>query len=197
MKTQHAAENDGAESIDEELLLDHTYDGIMEYDNPMPRWWVWLFWASFWFSCAYMFHYWVGNGDSVADTYRAEMDVLASERAKEAMAQAVSEESLAQLMGDASSVTGGQEVFAGKCVACHLEKGQGSIGPNLTDPFWIHGNGQLMDIYNTVAEGVPEKGMPAWSRQLTPQELRQVVAFVGTIRGSRVEGKAPEGEAVE
>jgi len=180
----------------EEHLMDHAYDGIQEFDNPMPRWWVWSYWASFWFALAYLFHYWVGNGVSVADDYDAEMAVVNAERAKEALAQAVSAESLEQMMADAQSVSAGAAVYQARCVACHLEKGQGSIGPNLTDGFWVHGQGELMDIYNTVSEGVAAKGMPAWSRQLTPAELRQVVVFVGTLRGTNVVGKAPEGEAV-
>jgi cytochrome c oxidase cbb3-type subunit III len=181
---------------DEDALLDHAYDGIQEFDNPMPRWWVWSFWATFVFSLGYLFHYWVGNGVSVADDYAGEMDVVNAARAKEAMAQQVSEATLLQVMSDSTSISAGSQVFSGKCVACHLDKGQGSIGPNLTDKHWIHGKGELMDIFNTVSEGVAAKGMPAWSRQLTPAELRQVVAYVGTLRGTNVPGKAPEGTEI-
>ncbi len=177
-------------------LLDHTYDGIQEYDNPMPRWWVWSYWASFWYALAYLFHYWIGNGVSIADDYDAEMAVVNAARAKAALSQEVSAESLKKLLADSASVAKGSEVFAGRCVACHLEKGQGSIGPNLTDSHWINGKGSLMDLYKVIGEGVPAKGMPAWSRQLTPAELRQVVAFVGTLRGTNVEGKAPQGDSV-
>lgn len=180
----------------EDRILDHSYDGIQEYDNPMPRWWVWLFWGSFWFSLAYLFHYWLGNGVSVADSYAAELKVAQEKAAAEALEVEVSEQSLGQLVADSTSVQAGEVVFVARCVACHLEKGQGSIGPNLTDDFWIHGTGRLMDIYEIVSEGVAAKGMPAWNRQLSPQELRQVVAFVGTLRGSHVAGKAPEGQQV-
>lgn len=180
----------------DENLMDHAYDGIQEFDNPMPKWWVWSYWATFWFALAYLFHYWVGNGVPVLDDYQAEMAVVNAERAKEALSQAVSSDSLEQMMADAQSVSAGAAVYQARCVACHLEKGQGSIGPNLTDGFWIHGQGTLMDIYHTVSEGVAAKGMPEWSRQLSPAELRQVVVFVGTLRGTNVPGKAPEGEAV-
>ncbi len=190
------AENASTDGYNDELL-DHAYDGIQEFDNPMPRWWVRIFWGTFIFSFAYIFHYWFGNGVSVADDYAQEMEVVNAERAKEAMAQKVSEEVLSKLMADSTSVAAGSAVFAGKCVACHLEKGQGSIGPNLTDKYWIHGKGALMDIFGTVSEGIPAKGMPAWSRQLTPEELRQVVAYVGTLRGTNVEGKPPEGDPIE
>jgi cytochrome c oxidase cbb3-type subunit 3 len=189
------SKNEKPEGADDHLM-DHAYDGIQEFDNPMPRWWVWSYWATFWFALAYLFHYWVGNGVSVADDYDAEMAVINAARAKEAMSQQVSAESLEQMMADAASVSAGSAVFMTRCVACHLSKGEGSIGPNLTDAHWIHGKGELMDIFNVVSEGVAAKGMPAWSRQLTPAELRQVVVFVGTLRGTNVPGKAPEGEAV-
>lgn len=184
------------ERSESEILLDHQYDGIQEFDNPMPRWWVWMYWGSFWFSLAYLFHYWVGNGETVAATYKAEVTAVSEIRAKEAMKQEVSEESLAQLMGDSGSLERGAATFASKCVACHLEKGQGSIGPNLTDDHWINGTGQLMDIFSVVSEGSLAKGMPAWNRQLSPQELREVVAFAGSLRGTNVAGKAPEGNPV-
>jgi len=190
-------ETDRPDSSETEVkVLEHSYDGIQEFDNPMPRWWVRIFWGSFVFSLGYMFHYWAGNGLSVEEDFKAEMAVVNAARAKEALSQKVSEESLDKLLSDASSIEAGGAVFAARCAACHLEKGQGSIGPNLTDANWIHGKGTLMDIYKTVSDGVPAKGMPEWSRQLTPSELRQVVAFVGTLRGTNVEGKAPEGEAV-
>jgi cytochrome c oxidase cbb3-type subunit 3 len=99
-------------------------------------------------------------------------------------------------MGDSGSVERGKETFVAKCAACHLEHGQGSIGPNLTDKHWIHGTGQLMDIYQAASEGFPSKGMPPWNRQLTPQQLREVAAYVGSIRGLNVPGKAPEGTEV-
>lgn len=188
---KHAPE--GAEKSEEELLLDHQYDGIQEFDNPMPRWWVWIFWGTFWFSCAYLFHYWLGNGVSVADDYGEEVKEVAAAQAKEALAQEVSEETLKTMLADPGSLERGRATFIGKCAACHLEQGQGSIGPNLTDKHWIHGTGTLMDIHQVVSEGVAAKGMPAWNRQLTPQELREVVAFAGSIRDSNVLGKAPEG----
>jgi cytochrome c oxidase cbb3-type subunit III len=188
--------NQGSNVGHDDQLLDHAYDGIQEFDNPMPRWWIRIFWGSFLFSLAYMFHYWLGNGVSINDDFAAEMAVIDAARAKEAMSQTVSEETLAQVVRDAKSVSQGAEVFVARCVTCHLEKGQGSIGPNLTDNSWIHGKGQLMDIFNTVSEGVAAKGMPAWSRQLSPGELRQVVAYVGTLRGTNIPGKAPEGEVV-
>lgn len=176
-------------------LLEHEYDGIREYDNPLPRWWVMVFWGSFWFALAYILTFHVfDRAPSVHQSYEAEMREVAAERAKAALNEKVSEESLAKLTGPALDT--GKGIFQMRCTQCHAAEGQGLIGPNLTDNAWIHGNGSLMDVYKTVSEGVAAKGMPAWGLQLRPDELRQVVAFVGSLRGKNVPGKAPEGTPV-
>jgi cytochrome c oxidase cbb3-type subunit III len=179
-------------------LLDHEYDGILEYDNPMPGWWKNMFWATFVFSLGYLFWFHLGgNGQSVQAAYEADVAEAAALAAKEALNQEVSEESLAQLLADQASLSEAAPKFASLCAPCHADKGQGMIGPNLTDSHWIHGSGDLMSIYNVVAKGVPEKGMPPWERQLSPEELRKVVAFVGSLRGTNVPGKGPEGQPVD
>lgn len=182
----------------QEQLLDHAYDGIREYDNPLPRWWVWIFAGSFWFSIGYFFHYHVShNGASVAAAYEADVAVAREEQAKASLAEPVSEESLAKLMADAGLMKDSQALFSLRCAACHADKGQGLIGPNLTDNAWIHGRGSLTDIFAVVDQGVLAKGMPAWGKQLSPIEVRKLAAYVGTLRGKSVAGKAPEGTAVD
>jgi cytochrome c oxidase cbb3-type subunit 3 len=181
----------------EEKLLDHAYDGIHEYDNPLPRWWVWIFAGSFWFSVAYFFHYHVsGNGESVAAAYEADMRDAREVEAKATLAQPVTEESLGKLMSDPALMKDAKALFGLKCSPCHGAQGQGVIGPNLTDGAWIHGRGTLTDIYGVIDAGVAAKGMPAWGRQLSPIEVRKLAAFVGTQRGKSVPGKAPEGTVI-
>ena len=180
---------------DAEILMDHEYDGIMEYDNPMPGWWKALFWATVLFSGVYVFWYHVsGRGPSVEDSYRAEVAEANAHAAKLAMREKVSEAALEKLMADGVMMDSAAQLFAQRCKQCHAERGEGNIGPNLTDHYWIHGEGRLMDIYQAVSEGVLEKGMPAWNKQLAPAELRQVVAFVGTLRGKNIPGKPHEGK---
>jgi cytochrome c oxidase cbb3-type subunit 3 len=180
-----------------ESLLDHEYDGIREYDNPLPRWWVWIFWGSFHFAFAYLIWYHVlPNGTSVKEAYNQDMAEYREWLAKKQMGEKVTEEGLASLMKNETIMADARGVFTSRCVQCHNDSGQGKIGPNLTDGFWIHGEGKLMDIYGVVSDGVQAKGMPAWSRQLTPMELGKVVAFVGTLRGKNLPGKAPEGKEV-
>lgn len=179
---------------EEKQLLEHEYDGIREYDNPLPRWWVNIFWASFVFSIGYFIHYVIAEkGESVRDGYSAEVREAREREAQLAMGDKVSEEGLAKLMANPSILADAKLLFGQRCSPCHGEQAQGKIGPNLTDNSWIHGRGKLMDIHEVVSNGVSAKGMPAWSRQLTPIELNKVVAYVGSLRGRNVPGKAPEG----
>ena len=178
----------------EEKLLDHAYDGIREFDNPLPRWWVWIFAGSFFFSVAYFFQYHIsGNGESVAAAYEADMQQAREAQAKETLSAPVTEESLGKLMADPALMNDAKALFGLRCSPCHGAQAQGVIGPNLTDAAWIHGRGTLTDIYAVIDGGVAAKGMPAWGRQLSPIEVRKVAAFVGTQRGRAVPGKAPEG----
>jgi cytochrome c oxidase cbb3-type subunit 3 len=177
-------------------VLDHEYDGIREYDNPMPGWWVKAFWASFFFAIAYGFHYHLsGQGISVHDAYENEMAVVRAEQARRALAENVTEDGLKKLMLDGKMMADAKAIFAQRCTPCHGEHAQGVIGPNLTDGYWIHG-GTLMEIHHTVSEGVSAKGMPAWKMQLSPAQVRELAAFVGTLRNTNVPGKAPEGVLV-
>lgn len=178
-------------------LLDHEYDGIREYDNPVPAWWNWIFFGSFVFSVGYFFHYHIGHGESLHQAYAAKEAEVLKVREKEALAAGkVTEDTLEKVLADASSVEAGHEKYQAFCAACHGKKGEGLIGPNLTDAFWIHGKGRLVDIREVVATGVAAKGMPAWEKQMSPEELMRVVAFVGSIRGKNEKGKAPQGTEI-
>jgi len=175
-------------------VMDHEYDGIREYDNPLPRWWVWMWAGSFFFSVGYFFHYHVShNGASVESGYVADMAEAREVEAKQSLAEPVSEESLGKLMQNQALMTDAKALFGLRCAPCHGANAQGLIGPNLTDHAWLHGVGKLTDIYGIVDGGVAAKGMPAWGRQLSPVELRKIVAFVGTLRGTNVPGKPAEG----
>lgn len=176
----------------------HVYDGISEYDNPMPRWWVWMFWGSFYFALAYFVHYQItGNGTSVEEEYLNDLAHHEEAQAKLATEQDISEELLAGLVSNQSSVSKGKETFMTRCALCHGDGAEGKIGPNLTDNAWINGDGSLMAIHEIISEGVLAKGMPAWGKQLAPDELLSVVSFVGSLRGSNATGKAPEGKTIE
>ena len=176
----------------EQRLLEHSYDGIQEYDNPLPRWWVTIFWATIVFSLLYVVNVPVfGRGKGRIPDYESDM---AAWRAAHPTPQVESSsEELAALAQDRSTVTLGSKVFSSNCSSCHRPDAGGMIGPNLTDDYWIHG-GALADIHKTVSTGVLAKGMPAWGKVLKPDQIDQVVVYVASLRGSHPPNpKAAEG----
>jgi len=177
-----------------DLLEGHEYDGVEEYDNPMPRWWVWIFWGTFYFAICYVlwFHVFMRGVPIVAE-YEADMGRFRAEVAKREMGSEVTEASLQKLMTNPALMADAKELFAKRCTPCHADSGRGLIGPNLTDDYWIHGEGMLMDIFGVVNGGETAKGMPAWGKQLSRIEVAKAAAYVGTLRGKHLPGKAPEG----
>lgn len=185
---------------DDDRLLDHEYDGIREYDNPLPRWWLIIFWVSIVWSVVYLANVipGVGSGAGRASQYESEM---AAARAKygdpAATAQAVDDAAIEAATADPARVAAGRATFMTNCVACHREDAGGNIGPNLTDAYWIHGN-KPSQIHGTIALGVLDKGMPAWNAMLKPDELLSVTAYVRTLRDTHPkEPKEPQGEKAE
>jgi cytochrome c oxidase cbb3-type subunit III len=173
-------------------LIEHNYDGIQEYDNPLPRWWVYLFYATIVFSVLYLLNVpGIGIGKGRIANYEA--DVAAWKAAHPEPAGGASPEQLAALAADASVVASGQQVYATNCASCHRADGGGMIGPNLTDDYWIHGSA-LGDIHKTVVEGVLAKGMPSWGRLLKPDQVNAVTVYVASLKGTTpANPKAPEG----
>ena len=101
------------------------------------------------------------------------------------------------LLADSKALTKGQEEYTKNCVACHGDKGQGGVGPNLTDEFWIHG-GDFKSMYHIISEGVAEKGMIAWKKSLNPLQIQQVASYLYQFRGTKPQnGKEPQGEKYE
>lgn len=186
------------ERSSEPRLMNHEYDGIREYDNPLPSWWTGIFIVTILFSVGYWIYYHGGgSGKSEIEAYQEELaEFAASYAAQAGNAAQIDENTLAVLSHDSGALASGQAVFNKHCVACHGPEGGGTVGPNLTDLFQIHGSTRL-DIYNTIRTGVPEKGMISWEKMLKPDELKQVAAVVSSMRGKHVAGgKAKEGAEV-
>jgi cytochrome c oxidase cbb3-type subunit III len=178
-------------------LTGHEYDGIAEYDNPMPTWWRRIFWATFFFSIGYYVHYQLtGNGASVEQTYAVEMQEHRERLAAAALGQQIDEPALARLMADPLMMKDAASIYKLRCVQCHADRGQGNIGPNLTDDHWLYGSASLMELFEIIGNGRPQKGMPNWSKTLRPVEVAQVAAFVGTLRNTNVPGRPPRGTRV-
>ena len=173
-------------------LTDHVYDGIEEYDNPLPNWWMVTFIATAIFAFIYYIHYTFGGGPTLADELAAEMKAL-PQVATASWNDSDVEKKMAALGGGDL----GKAVFAGKCASCHGPDGQGLIGPNLTDKVWIHGKGQRADLMQVISEGVLDKGMPAWGSMISEADVLNVAAYVYSLRGSKpANPKAPQGQEV-
>ena len=168
----------------------HQYDDIQEYDNHLPNWWLWTLYGSVVFAIGYWFYY---HGFAAGELPMAELRREQIEIAQKS-GKGADEATLVALANDPSSVKGGQETFATLCAPCHAANGGGTIGPNLTDEFWIHG-GKPEQIYKVVKDGVVTKGMAAWGSQIGEVKTQAVVAYLLSIRNTNVPGgKAPQGD---
>ena len=180
-------------------LMGHAYDGIREYDNPLPGWWKSIFIGSILFAGFYgLYFHLIEWGRTPTQKYQAALADYESKKEMRDRAEAanVSEKSLATAAQDPKLVEQGAQVFKVKCVSCHADDGRGLIGPNLTDYLQLHGTTR-MDLYGTISKGVPGTAMLAWGEQMPQTEILAVAAFVVTLRGKNIPGKAGQGSPVE
>ncbi len=187
-----------------DIIRPYKVDGIEEYDNPMPRWWVGLFYGCIAFSAVYLGYYHFGSGSSLEDELKLEKERPAAEVAHStntnngtALATDAPKAPLAERLKEADTIAAGKVIYDTNCFPCHGQHGEGGIGPNLTDNYWIHG-GKPEDVIKTVAAGVPDKGMVSWQPILGDLKVEQVVAYLLTLQGTNpANAKAPQGELVQ
>ncbi len=182
----------------QDTVKEHVFDGIEEFDNKLPNWWMWLMYSSIVFALLYWIVFHTLEVRPLPREKFAQEMLEAQEAELARMEKAgVSNESLMLMVDIPAKMEEGRELWVKHCVACHLDDGRGLVGPNMTDNYWIHGC-EPMDHLKVVYEGVAAKGMPAWLNQLGPSRSQAVVAYLQTLRGTNVEGgKAPEGELCE
>lgn len=172
----------------EEPLLDHEYDGIREAEHPLPRWWVSLFYFLILFAIVYV---------PVVHMF----DILPRRQLERSVAYAARAQEQRELELEASGVLDKDPVAAGKkyfavfCVTCHGSYGEGGLGPNLTDEYWLH-TPHEDSIQAVIANGVAAKGMPAWGPILGERKTKSVTAYVASLWETPppLQGKKPEGE---
>ncbi len=182
---------------EETILMHHEYDGIQELDNNLPPWWKYGFyltivWAVLYFSYYHVFE----KGDSQAKAYEKEME-MASIQVQEHLKRSalnIDENTVTMLTGAAELKEGGA-LFSQYCAVCHGKEGQGVVGPNLTDNYWIYGN-SINKIFATVKNGA-NNGMKSWKDELNPLQIQQVSSFIKSLEGSNpANPKEPQGELV-
>ncbi|UJP66865.1 cbb3-type cytochrome c oxidase N-terminal domain-containing protein [Mongoliitalea daihaiensis] len=181
---------------EKELMLDHSYDGIVELDNHMPPWLANVFYITIAFAVVYFTYYSVlGLGKTQLEEYAEEQRVAAIkiEAYKATLANLIDETNV-EFDESAAALAAGKSIYSANCAACHAADGGGGVGPNFTDEYWIHG-GSINDIFRIVKYGVPAKGMIPWQDQLSPEEMQQVSSYIKTLVGTTpANPKAPEGE---
>lgn len=181
-----------------DILLDHDYDGIKELDNSLPPWWKYGFYITIVVAFVYIFNYHVsGTGLNPEQEYAVEMEAgKKQEELYKAKTKDLVDENNVTL-ADASGIALGKGLYTQSCVACHGANGEGGIGPNLTDNYWIHG-GSLNDIYKTIKIGYPEKGMQSWQSMYSPIQIKQLTSYVRSLVGTKpANPKDPQGSLYE
>ena len=175
--------------------LGHNYDGIRELDNRLPPWWLYGFYVTIVFAGIYLWRYHVSHTAPLSgEEYTIAMQKAEVEKEAYLKKSANNvDENTVVLLTDASALAAGKNVFATNCAACHLADGGGSVGPNLTDDYWLHG-GAVKDIFKTIKYGVPEKGMRSWKDDLSPVQMAQVASYIKSLKGTKpANPKEPQG----
>lgn len=178
------------------LEMDHEYDGIRELDNRLPPWWIYGFYATIIFAVIYLWRYHVSESAPLSQQeYNIAMEKAEEQKAAYLKKTANNvDENTVKLLTDASAIDAGKAVFTQNCSACHGKAGEGTVGPNLTDDYWLHG-GSLQDIFKTVKYGWPEKGMRSWKEDLSPVQIAQVSSYIKSLHGTNPpNGKEKQGE---
>ncbi len=182
---------------EEEILLDHNYDGIKELDNHLPPWWTNLFYLTIAFSVVYVLIYHVFD---IMPLQEEEYNLAMADAAKQTELRLASveedfiDESTVEFVNTTAALTEGATLYTRNCVVCHGTNGEGGIGPNLTDEYWIHG-GSISDIFKIIKYGVQEKGMIPWQTSLTPSQMQNLSSYIYTLEGTNpANAKAPEGQ---
>ena len=181
---------------EESILLDHDYDGIKELDNNLPPWWKYGFYLTILTSVIYMVHFHVlKTGDLQGKEYDDAM-AQAKIEVDEFMKTSANnvDENTVKVLTETSDIASGKDLYITNCVACHGIGGEGTVGPNLTDDYWLHG-GSIQDLFKTLKYGWVEKGMKSWKDDLSPMQIAQVASYIRTLKGtSPPNPKASQGD---
>ena len=159
------------------ILRDHTVDGIQEYDQRLPKWWLFILFSMI----AYAVVYWFitdhkAYSDGAHPKLDSELVAIATQKLSSSI-DVTNNDLFWDMSVNPEFVAAGEATFQANCIPCHGKELQGGIGFNLVDSEWVHG-GTPAGIYNTVFNGVPEKGMQAWGDILGQKRIAEVVSYV-------------------
>ncbi|MFC3607032.1 cytochrome-c oxidase, cbb3-type subunit III [Stutzerimonas tarimensis] len=171
--------------------LGHAFDGIEEYDNPLPRWWFMLFVATIVFAIGYLILYpGLGNYRGILPGYENgwtgvaqwEKEIARADEAYGPLYARFSAMSVAEVSEDQQALQMGARLFASNCALCHGSDARGAYGfPNLTNDDWLWG-GDPDTIKTTILKG-RQGAMPGWSQTLGEEGIRHVAGYVRSLSG--------------
>ncbi|HVU38431.1 MAG TPA: cbb3-type cytochrome c oxidase N-terminal domain-containing protein [Opitutales bacterium] len=166
----------GQSTRNDVVLREHSFDGIQEFDQRLPNWWLYTLFGAIAFAVFAWLFFTAANG-TTADTRRlaGQLDALDAQRF--AAIKNLDDQTLWAMSRNPTVVAQGEKVFESICYTCHGANLQGGIGFRLSDNLWVHGT-KPTEIFGVVTRGVPGTGMQSWNSQLGPQKITQVVAFV-------------------
>jgi cytochrome c oxidase cbb3-type subunit III len=168
-----------------DIVLDHNYDGIRELDNRMPPWWLYGFYVTIIVAGIYIWRYHIAETAPLSkQEYEIAMQHAEEEKAAY-LAKAANniDENTVTLITDKAAIDAGKNNFVQMCAACHGKSGEGIVGPNLTDDYWLNG-GSVKDIFKTIKYGRPEKGMKSWQDDYSPVQIAQLASFIKSLHGT-------------
>ena len=182
-----------------DIQLDHNYDGIKELDNRLPPWWLYGFYLTIVFAGVYLYMHEVSHSaPSGVEEYQIAVAKATVE--KDAYLKKAAnnvDENTVKLLTDETSLASGKQVFQSNCFACHGKMGEGGVGPNLTDDYWLHGN-DIADVFKTIKYGWADKGMKSWKDDFSPVQIAQLASYVKSLHGSNPpNAKPPQGTLVK
>jgi cytochrome c oxidase cbb3-type subunit 3 len=183
---------------DRDVMLDHDYDGIKELDNDLPPWWKYGFYLTIISGIIYLISYHVTHSSkSSLEEYEYEMaEAEKSVNAYKATLASNVDETNAEFATEANKIDAGKLTFVKNCAVCHGNEGQGLVGPNFTDKYWVYGN-KAGDMFKIVKNGT-NKGMKAWKDELSPVDIQNVISYIHTMQGTTpANPKAPDGVLLE
>lgn len=179
-----------------EIDMGHSYDGIRELDNVLPPWFTWSFMGTIVFAIVYLWRF-HASANPAPDQYQEYEHSVAQAQMKldaylASKGEVVDETNVVMLGG--SDIEAGKTLYQASCVACHGTSGEGGVGPNLTDDYWLHG-GRIGDIFKVIKLGVVEKGMQSWKDVFSATQIAQLSSYIKSIHGTNPPGgKAPQGD---
>jgi len=181
-----------------EISLGHSYDGIREYDNPLPGWWKWLFVITLVIAPFYMLYFHVGaTGRSVEEQYFAALDANTKKKYAQIGDLNADAATLVEYLEKPEWLEVGKSIYKVNCVSCHGPDGGGLIGPNLCDENYKHIK-KITDIVKVINEGVAGGAMPAWANRIgNTNDIFMVSVYVASLRGSKpTKPKGPDGSPI-